>query len=143
MSSNKLDLQNTDFALTRRQALKLIGSGALLAAAAPFSTGCAHVSAQAAAQTAAPPVNKLPAGVPIMDALPLANVRVLKGPFLEAQQRDEAYLLKLEADRLLHNFRVNAGLQPKAPIYGGWESAQTWADIRCHGHTLGHYLSAA
>src|SRR5581483_3999658 len=26
---------------------------------------------------------------------------------------------------------------------GGWESVQTWADIRCHGHTLGHYLTAA
>ena len=78
-----------------------------------------------------------------MDAFPLTDVRVLEGPFLEAQQRDEAYLLKLEADRMLHNFRVNAGLEPKAPVYGGWESEQTWADIRCHGHTLGHYLSAA
>src|SRR3546814_20630657 len=54
----------------------------------------------------------------------------------------EAYLLRLEPDRMLHNFRVNAGLQPKAPVYGGWESEPTWADINCHGHTLGHYLSA-
>jgi DUF1680 family protein len=44
---------------------------------------------------------------------------------------------------MLHNFRVNAGLEPKAPIYGGWESVQMWADIRAHGHTLGHYLTAA
>jgi uncharacterized protein len=43
---------------------------------------------------------------------------------------------------MLHNFRVNAGLRPKAPVYGGWESEPTWADINCHGHTLGHYLSA-
>ena len=48
----------------------------------------------------------------------------------------------LEPDRLLHNFRVNAGLQPKAPVYGGWESQEPWVEIRCHGHTLGHYLSA-
>src|SRR4029077_5611333 len=89
------------------------------------------------------PPNKLPKGAPGMEALPLADVRVLEGPFFEAQQRDEAYLLKLEADRMLHNFRVNAGLEPKAPVYGGWESVQTWADIRCHGHTLGHYLTAA
>ncbi len=41
-----------------------------------------------------------------------------------------------------HSFRVNAGLPPKAEIYGGWESAPTWADIHCQGHTLGHYLSA-
>lgn len=110
-----------------------------MVAAGPFSTGCAHISTQAAAQSA----NKLPKGVPVMDAFPLTDVRVLEGPFLEAQQRDEAYLLKLEADRMLHNFRVNAGLEPKAPVYGGWESVAMWADIRCQGHTLGHYLSAA
>jgi DUF1680 family protein len=139
MSLKKLDSPSTGNSLTRRQALKLIGSGALLVAAGPFATGCAHISAQAAAQ----PVNKLPKGVPIMDPFPLASVRVLDGPFLEAQQRDESYLQKLEADRLLHNFRVNAGLQPKAEVYGGWESVQPWVDIRCQGHTLGHYLSAA
>ena len=43
---------------------------------------------------------------------------------------------------MLHNFRVNAGLVPRAPVYGGWESVETWADIRAHGHTLGHYLTA-
>src|SRR4029078_1148209 len=47
-----------------------------------------------------------------------------------------------QPDRLLHNFRVNAGLEPKAPVYGGWESEEPWVNIRCHGHTLGHYLSA-
>jgi DUF1680 family protein len=72
----------------------------------------------------------------------LADVRLLDGPFRQAQQRDARYLLKLEPDRLLHNFRVNAGLKPKAPVYGGWESVEPWIGIRCHGHTLGHYLSA-
>jgi DUF1680 family protein len=43
---------------------------------------------------------------------------------------------------MLHNFRVNAGLAPKAPVYGGWESVEPWIEIRCHGHTLGHYLTA-
>jgi DUF1680 family protein len=43
---------------------------------------------------------------------------------------------------MLHNFRVNAGLKPKAPVYGGWESVQPWIEIKCHGHTLGHYISA-
>lgn len=65
-----------------------------------------------------------------------------EGPFLAAQQRGRAYLLSLEPDRMLHNFRRNAGLEPKAPIYGGWESVDIWADIHCQGHTLGHYLSA-
>jgi DUF1680 family protein len=72
----------------------------------------------------------------------LRDVRLLAGPFLDAQQRDLAYLLSLEPDRLLHNFHVNAGLPPKAPVYGGWESEEPWVGIRCQGQTLGHYLSA-
>src|SRR5436190_2377159 len=73
----------------------------------------------------------------------LNDVRLLDGPFLDAQKRDTAYLLSLQPDRMLHNFRANAGLEPTAPVYGGWESEEPWVGIRCHGHTLGHYLSAA
>src|SRR6187399_46138 len=71
----------------------------------------------------------------------MAEVTLSDGPFLHAQRMTEAYLLKLQPDRMLHNFRVNAGLKPKAPVYGGWESEPGWAEINCHGHTLGHYLS--
>ena len=39
-------------------------------------------------------------------------------------------------DRLLHRFRLFAGLPVKDSLYGGWE-AETLS-----GHTLGHYLSA-
>ena len=49
---------------------------------------------------------------------------------------DEAYLLKLEPDRLLAWYRKEAGLPQKGEVYGGWES-QGLA-----GHTCGHYLSA-
>src|SRR6516162_7195229 len=128
MSDQKHDSSNTGF--TRRQMLKMLGSGALLVAAAPL---------RATASTQ----RKSAASAPVLETFPLTDVRLFEGPFLEAQNRDEAYLLKLEADRMLHNFRVNAGLEPKAPVYGGWESVQTWADIRAHGHTLGHYLAAA
>lgn len=69
-------------------------------------------------------------------AFPLHQVHLLGGPFKEAQRRDAQYLLDLEPDRLLHNFRQFAGLKPKAPRYGGWESTEL------SGHTLGHYLSA-
>ncbi|HEY9226927.1 MAG TPA: beta-L-arabinofuranosidase domain-containing protein, partial [Gemmatimonadaceae bacterium] len=72
----------------------------------------------------------------------LRDVRLLDGPFRAAQQRNARYLLSLDPDRMLHNFRVNAGLAPKAPVYGGWESVEPWIGIRCHGHTAGHYLSA-
>ena len=82
------------------------------------------------------------APMPKLQPFDLADVELSESPFLHAQRMTEKYILSLDADRLLHNFRVNAGLKPKAPVYGGWESEQTWADINCHGHTLGHYLSA-
>lgn len=69
-------------------------------------------------------------------ALPLSDVRLLPGPFADAVEANRKYLLSLEADRLLHNFRKFAGLTPKGEPYGGWE-ADTIA-----GHSLGHYLSA-
>ena len=81
---------------------------------------------------------------PVMGALKpfaLRDVHLLDSPFLRAQQRSIAYLLSLDPDRLLHGFRLNAGLPPKAPVYGGWESAPLWTDIHCQGHSLGHYLS--
>ena len=88
----------------------------------------------------------LPGGAALLVAklqpFDLRDVDLLESPFLHAQRLTEQYLLSLEPDRMLHNFRVNAGLTPKAPVYGGWESEPIWADINCHGHTLGHYLSA-
>jgi len=129
---------NTNLPLTRRQMLKVFGSGALLLAAGPISARDANAAEHVTLQ----PSGKLPSAIPTVEPFPLADVRLLDGPFLEAQKRDEAYLLKLEPDRMLHNFRVNAGLESKAPVYGGWESVQMWADIRAQGHTLGHYLTA-
>jgi uncharacterized protein len=69
-------------------------------------------------------------------AFPLSDVTLLDSPFKNAMERDVDYLVKLEPDRLLHRFRLFAGLAPKAPIYTGWESETL------SGHTLGHYLSA-
>jgi DUF1680 family protein len=70
-------------------------------------------------------------------AFALSRVRLLPGPFEAARALDARYLLSLNPDRLLHGFRSNAGLAPKAARYGGWESKDL-----CPGHTLGHYLSA-
>jgi uncharacterized protein len=70
-------------------------------------------------------------------AFALSRVRLLPGPFEDARALDARYLLSLNADRLLHGFRSNAGLAPKAARYSGWESG-----VLCPGHTLGHYLSA-
>jgi DUF1680 family protein len=67
----------------------------------------------------------------------LSEVKLLDSPFKQAMDLNGSYLLSLEPDRFLHYFRVNAGLKPKAPAYGGWESPTTGA-----GRCLGHYLSA-
>ncbi|AKQ47387.1 acetyl-CoA carboxylase [Rufibacter radiotolerans] len=71
-----------------------------------------------------------------LQSFPLAQVRLLEGPFKQAQQTDLAYMLSLDMDRLLAPFQKEAGIQPKAQNYGNWEN--TGLD----GHIGGHYLSA-
>ncbi len=77
---------------------------------------------------------KLP--TPAAEAFPLSDVQLKGGPFLDANKRCAEYLLTVDPDRLLCNFRKNSGLQPKGKLYGGWE------DSGLAGHSLGHYLSA-
>ena len=118
---------------SRRDALRLLGSGAVVA--------CGPVAQTfAAAPGDASQGDPAPARAQFFG---LGAVRLGAGPFLDAQRLDANYLLSLDSDRMLANFRANAGLAPKAPVYGGWESVEPWVDIRCHGHTLGHYLGAA
>jgi DUF1680 family protein len=71
-----------------------------------------------------------------VETFPLSDVQLLDGPFKAAMERNAKYLLEIDADRLLHNTRKYAGLEPKAELYGGWESQGI------AGHTLGHYLTA-
>ena len=66
----------------------------------------------------------------------MRDVKLLDSPFLENNRRHSAFLLTLEPDRLMHNMHVGCGMEPKAPLYGGWEQTGL------AGHTLGHYLSA-
>src|SRR5258708_14820844 len=68
----------------------------------------------------------------------LFEVRLREGPFKHAQELDRKYLLSLDPERLLHNFRVNAGLPSTAKPLGGWEAP----DCELRGHFVGHYLSA-
>src|SRR5262249_23686993 len=103
---------------TRRDLLSGAAAGALGLALAP----------PAAAATTRQPMNAA--------FFPLESVRLSPSMWLEAVESNRAYLHRLEPDRLLHNFRLHAGLTPKGEVYGGWES-DTIA-----GHTLGHYLSA-
>ena len=69
---------------------------------------------------------------------PLRQVRLLDGDWLALQERNRAFLHDLESDRLLHTFRLNAGLPSQAEPLAGWERP----DIELRGHFVGHYLSA-
>ncbi len=64
------------------------------------------------------------------------RVKLLPGPFQLAREQDVAYLLSVEPDRLLSDFRIHSGLRAKGARYAGWESSGL------AGHSLGHYLSA-
>jgi DUF1680 family protein len=68
----------------------------------------------------------------------LSAVRLLDGPFKHAMDLDIRYLKSLPPDRLLHSFRINAGLPSTAKPLGGWEEPNS--EVR--GHFVGHYLSA-
>ena len=77
------------------------------------------------------PKLKVQSAVPLKArAFSLRDVRLLDGPFKHAMELDEKYLLSLDVDRLLHNFRVNAGLPSKAPPLGGWEEPK--GELRGH-----------
>ena len=85
------------------------------------------------------PTSKVRPVVPLKAfAFPLEQVHLLPGPFKHAQDLDEEYLRSLPVDRLLHDFRVNAGLSSQAKPLGGWEAP----DCELRGHFVGHYLSA-
>lgn len=69
---------------------------------------------------------------------PLTRVRLSSGPCRAALEADHRYLRSLDPERLLHSFRLNAGLPSSAKPLGGWEAP----DIEVRGHFVGHYVSA-
>lgn len=71
-----------------------------------------------------------------MQLFSLDEVQLLKSPFLNAENTDLKYMLKLDPNRLLSPFLREAGLKPKAESYGNWENSGL------DGHTAGHYLTA-
>jgi len=76
-----------------------------------------------------------------LDAFDLKDVRLLDGPFKQAEQVDIDYILEMDVDRLLAPFLVEAGLPAKEPYYPNWEiiEGEHWG---LSGHIGGHYLSA-
>jgi len=100
-----------------------------------FSASLALGRAESLSSSTAP-AKITPAAPPQAAPFPLREVRLLDGPFKTGQDIAVKYLLSLEPDRFLANFRKEAGLEPKAKQYGGWETQGV------SGHSGGHYLSA-
>src|ERR1700733_12333378 len=51
----------------------------------------------------------------------LQDVKLLPGRFKENMERDGKWLLSIENNRLLHSWKVNAGMPTNARPLGGWE----------------------
>lgn len=69
----------------------------------------------------------------------LGRVQLRDELFAGNRDRSYEYLLSLDDDRLLYNFRAAAGLDTgDAQPMTGWDAP----DCRLKGHTTGHYLSA-
>jgi uncharacterized protein len=83
---------------------------------------------------------------PRAEPFPMKQVRLLpNNVYADANEWNRGYMGRLEADRLLYTFRVNAGLPVGAakPL-GGWEqpeNGQRASELR--GHFPGHFLSAS
>ncbi len=67
----------------------------------------------------------------------LQDVRLLDSRFKENMDRNGKWLLSMDINRLLHSFRINAGIKTNATALGGWEEL----DGELRGHTIGHVLS--
>ena len=106
---------------TRRQ---FVSTAAAAAGAALFPRGVLASPFQTVATSAPgkdPKTNSRERAAWKVEPFPLRQVRLRKGPFLDALEADQRYLHLLPSDRLLHTFRLNAGLSSSAQPLGGWE----------------------
>ena len=87
-----------------------------------------------------------------VEPFPMKAVKVTGGGYAQAVEANNGYMDRLSADRLLYNFRENAGLDTKgakpladmqAPRVTSWEHPNdNTRATELRGHFTGHYLSA-
>ena len=68
----------------------------------------------------------------------LNNITLTDSLFSHRRNLVKKYIVDFDIDRLMHNFRVNAGLPSDAKPLGGWEAPS----CKLRGHFTGHFLSA-
>ncbi len=78
-------------------------------------------------------------GSPRIVPFPLTSVRLSPSIFKEQAEINARYLDSLTVDRLLHSFRLTAGISSSATPYKGWE--EPTCELRGHFNG-GHFLSA-
>jgi len=74
-----------------------------------------------------------------LEPFPLSSVRLSPGIFRDQEEINALYLDSLSVDRLLHTFRITAGISSSATPYKGWEDPT--CELRGH-FAGGHFLSA-
>jgi len=112
---------------SRRNFLKTSTAAAglsLMRSLSPARVLCADVPSDASAR---------------LTPFPLGSIRLAPGIFKEQAEINARYLDSLSVDRLLHSFRVTAGISSSATPYKGWEDPA--CELRGH-FAGGHFLSA-
>lgn len=74
----------------------------------------------------------------MFQSMDLRSVSLTGGEFYRRRELVREYLAAFDTDRLVHTFRLRAGLASDAEPLGGWESE----DCSVRGHFTGHFLSA-
>jgi DUF1680 family protein len=101
------------------------------------AAGLCLMDTSAAVQALTPSEKEHPAGS--LEPFPLGSVRLAPGIFREQEETNARYLDSLTIDRLLHSFRVTAGISSSVTPYKGWEDPA--CELRGH-FAGGHFLSA-
>lgn len=79
-----------------------------------------------------------PEGVERVFPFPNKEVTLKPSWIKHREELNTTFLKSLDPDRLLHNFRITAGLPSDAKPLDGWEAPT----VGLRGHFTGHYLSA-
>jgi hypothetical protein len=101
------------------------------------AAGLYLIGPSAAVQALTVNENEHPAGR--LEPFPLASVRLAPGIFKQQEEINARYLDSLTVDRLLHSFRLTAGISSSATPFKGWEDPT--GELRGH-FAGGHFLSA-
>lgn len=73
-----------------------------------------------------------------MNQFKINEVKLNDKYFFKRRELVKQYIKEFDIDRLMHTFRINAGMESKAMPLGGWEAE--YCGLR--GHFVGHFLSA-